>query len=127
MFKFSQWWKRSVRGGWAVAQGYAMHGAPPEKYMVKEHFSGWLWGAIIPLLSLVPAWFSHGWSLLLLLSYPMMVGKIYRYHLLCGDLHNHALIYAFWCMLSKIPQLIGQNQYWLTHLFRKQATIIECY
>ncbi len=28
MYKFSQWWKRSIRSGWAIAEGYAMHGAP---------------------------------------------------------------------------------------------------
>ena len=44
MHRFGQWWKRSVRGGWAVAEGAAMYGATPEQYMRKQSISGWLWG-----------------------------------------------------------------------------------
>ena len=47
MFHFRQWWKRSIRGGWAVAEGVANYGTPPEKYMVREHRSGWLCGLCI--------------------------------------------------------------------------------
>ena len=50
MTRFSQWWKRSIRGGWAVAEGYDRYGKAPEAYMVKEHKSGWLWGAIVPVV-----------------------------------------------------------------------------
>ncbi|MCP2732664.1 hypothetical protein NJ959_29980, partial [Symplocastrum sp. BBK-W-15] len=29
MMKFSQWWKRSIRSGWAIAEGVAIHGKSP--------------------------------------------------------------------------------------------------
>ncbi len=37
MNRFSQWWKRSVRAGYAFAEGAAIHGAPPVGHWVEEH------------------------------------------------------------------------------------------
>ncbi|WP_373478648.1 glycosyltransferase family 2 protein [Geminocystis sp.] len=125
MFKFSQWWKRSIRGGWAVAEGYFMHGKPPENYMKKEYFSGYLWGFIIPFLSIILIGITKGLSLFLLLVYLVLMFKIYRYRLNFGDNKEEAKLYAFWCVLSKFPQFIGQCQYLFKRLTKQQATIIE--
>jgi glycosyltransferase involved in cell wall biosynthesis len=125
MFKFSQWWKRSIRGGWAVGEGYFMHGKPPENYMKKEYLSGYLWGLIVPLLTFSLLWITKGLSLFLLMGYILLMFKIYRYRLNYGDNNQDAGLYAFWCVLSKFPQFIGQYKYWLTKLSKKQATIIE--
>ena len=126
IFKFSQWWKRSVRGGWAVAQGYAIYGQADEKYMKKEHFSGYLWGLILPLLlfALLPV--TRGWSSLLLFGYVLLGLKIYRYrHLNFSGEQEQPQLYAFWCVLSKFPQLVGQCQYWWKRWTKQTATLIE--
>jgi glycosyltransferase involved in cell wall biosynthesis len=126
MLKFSQWWKRSLRGGWAVAEGAAMHGHPPEQYMLRENFSGWLWGWWLPLAALTSIWLTSGFSLLLLLlGYLFLMGRIYRYRRHQGDLPAPARLYAFFCTLSKLPQVIGQAKYWLTRWRGQQATLIE--
>jgi glycosyltransferase involved in cell wall biosynthesis len=126
MYKFQQWWKRSVRGGWANAEGYALYGNAPEKYRKKEHFSGYLWGFIVPLLSLSLLWFTHGLSLLFCLGYILLFFKIYRYRLQkFNDTVDNARLYAFWCTFSKFPQFIGQCTYWWKRLRNKQATLIE--
>lgn len=125
MFKFSQWWKRSIRGGWAVAEGYFMYGKTPEKYMKKEYFSGYLWGLIVPFFALSLIFITKGLSLFLLLGYLLLIFKIYRYRLNYGDKKQDAKLYAFWCVLSKFPQFIGQFQYFLKKLAKQQATIIE--
>lgn len=125
IYKFSQWWQRSVRGGWAVAQGFDMYGKSSEKYMVKQHLSGWLWAAIIPLLSFGLAWFTNGFSLLLLFGYPFLIYKIYLYRLSIGNEFSDSFLYAFWCVFSKFPQLIGQNKYWIQRFLGFQGGIIE--
>lgn len=125
MYKFSQWWKRSIRGGWAIAEGYAMHGKPPENYMVKEHKSGYLWGFFIPFIAIVFAYFTKSLTLLLLLSYLLLFWKIYRYRINFGDSQENARLYAFYCVLSKFPQFIGQCQYWWKRINKQKATIIE--
>ena len=125
MTRFSQWWKRSIRGGWAVAEGKAMYGQPPESYMVKEDKSGWLWGATVPALAVGLAWPTHGLSLLLLLGYPVLGWKIYKYRYSQGDEARNARLYAFFCTISKLPQVLGQSRYWINRWRNKPATLIE--
>ncbi len=125
MSRFGQWWKRSIRGGWAVAEGKAMYGESTEAYMVKENKSGWLWGAIIPAVALALAWPTQGLSLLLLLGYLVLGWRIYKYRQGQGDLSENARTYAFFCTLSKFPQALGQGRYWLNRWRNKPATLIE--
>jgi cellulose synthase/poly-beta-1,6-N-acetylglucosamine synthase-like glycosyltransferase len=126
ILRFSQWWRRSVRGGWYVAEGFAMYGRAAEKYLQKEHTSGWLWGFILPGLSLALLWPTAGLSLLMGLGYVALGYKIYRYRLtMFHDLPDHARLYGFYCTLSKFPQMIGQAQYWLSRYRKQPATLIE--
>ncbi|MDJ0648919.1 MAG: glycosyltransferase [Xenococcaceae cyanobacterium MO_188.B19] len=125
MTKFAQWWKRSIRGGWAVAEGAAMYGSSPEKYKVKENMSGWLWGLILPLLAVVFIWWTFGSSLLLLLGYPVLIWRIYSYRRSLGDSTDDARVYASFCVLSKFPQVIGQSKYQITKWFGQQVKLIE--
>lgn len=125
MFRWSQWWKRSIRGGWAMAEGAAMHGALPERYLVKESLNRWMWGALVPLGTLGLAWFTSGLSLLVLLLYPVLVWRVYRYRRALGDSASDARLYAIFCILGKFPEAIGQIKYWLTRLQGKPATLIE--
>ena len=52
MTRFSQWWKRCSRAGFAFAQGAAMHGKPPERHWVRQVRSIEFWGIALPLLIL---------------------------------------------------------------------------
>ncbi len=125
MSKFSQWWKRSIRGGWAMAEGAAMHGHLPERYQVKESRSRWFWGLILPIAALGLAGFTYGLSLLAFLLYPVLMWKIYRYRLGLGDTAAEARLYAVFCVIAKLPEAIGQVNYWLNRWQGKQATLIE--
>ncbi|MEO0984958.1 MAG: glycosyltransferase [Cyanobacteria bacterium J06639_14] len=126
MSRFGQWWKRSVRGGWAIAEGYVLYGTPPQSYMVKEYKSGWLWGLLIPILPLALIPLTHGLSLILLGSYGILGWKIYRYRRqFYENTRYDAFLYAFYCAVSKIPQMVGQVRYWLNRLRGKQAILIE--
>lgn len=139
MTRFSQWWRRSIRGGWAVAEGYDRYGKAPEQYMVKEHKSGWLWGAIVPVVWLFLVLLTIGLipilpplaviiallSLLIPAGYGFLGWRIYQYRRRHGDRPSHARLYSVYCVLSKVPQAIGQGQYYLTRWQGKQATLIE--
>ena len=50
MTRFGQWWRRTLRAGYAFAQSAALHGAPPERLGVRESRSAWFWGFALPLL-----------------------------------------------------------------------------
>lgn len=125
MHQFSQWWKRSIRGGWAVAEGRALHGQPPENYMVREFKSGWLWGGLIPGLAIALLPFTRGFSLVLLLSYGLLYWRIYQARLTRGDSPRATRLYAYYCAISKLPQAWGQWNYHWTRWQGKQAQLIE--
>ena len=125
MLKFGQWWKRTVRGGWAMAAGAALHGATAERYRVKEFQSRWVWGLIVPILAFGLAPVTSGLSLLLLLGYGWQFWKVYQYRQQFHDSPADARLYAFFCVLGKFPEMLGQAQYWLTRWRGQQATLIE--
>ena len=126
MHRFGQWWKRSVRGGWAVAEGAAMYGNTDERYMKRERVSGWLWGLVAPMIAFSLAIASHGLTILVWLSgYLLLLLKIFYRQWQQGESLYNAWIYAFFCALSKIPQAIGQAKYWVNRWQAKPATLIE--
>ncbi len=125
MSEFRQWWKRSIRGGWAMAAWSDLHGAPPERYMVRENRKHWGWMLGLPLVAIGFAGLTSGLSLLMFFGYPLLGWKIYRYRLSRGDSAADARSYAGFCVLGKVPESIGRLNYWLTKLRGQQATLIE--
>ena len=122
--RFGQWWRRSLRSGHAYAEGAWLHGNSSERHRIKETKSILLWGLIIPLVILGTLLPSHGWSLILLLGYPIMVYKIYRY--LRSTLETKdALLYAINCVAIKFPQAQGLIQFYLNMLLGRQRTLVE--
>jgi GT2 family glycosyltransferase len=100
MTKFGQWWKRNVRAGHAFAEGFAMHGAPPENFRRKEVVSNYVWA--LPLM----------WIL-----WPLLWLKIYR--------SRPNTLYATFVTLSKLPQAVGQLTYIWNRLRGKRTRLIE--
>lgn len=123
--RFSQWWQRSLRSGHAYAEGAWLHGSSPERHRVKETKSILLWGLIIPLIVLGSLWLSKGWSLILLLGYPLMTYKIYRYLRTKGFKTKDALLYAVNCIIIKFPQVQGQIQFYINRLLGRRRTLVE--
>ena len=123
--RFSQWWQRSLRSGHAYAEGAWLHGNSPERHRIKEIKSILLWGLIVPLITLLTLLPSHGWSLTLLLGYPVITYKIYRYYQKRGFKSQEALLYAVNCLTIKFPQAQGLIQFYTNKLLGKQKTIIE--
>jgi GT2 family glycosyltransferase len=123
MTKFSQWWKRNQRAGYAYANGAWLHGKPPESHWVKENKSNWFWGLLLPLFVILGAPLTGGTTLVFLCAYPLSVYKIARTRR--GLDGRHPLLYAFFCMLSKFPQALGQLQFHWQRLTGQDAQLIE--
>lgn len=119
MTRVSQWWQRAVRGGWAYAEGAAMHGTAPERHKVRQTVSVWLWGLTIPLASVALAYPTRGWSLLAFVLYPLMIAKVFIRS------PHHGWAWALSCVLGKFPQMWGQCRYWFTRMCGRRATLIE--
>lgn len=124
--RFSQWWKRSVRGGHACVEGYLLHRHTPQSYWGRNVRSNWFWGLAFPAVVVLAAWPTMGLSFVLLLAYPAMALKIARYRMRAmGDPFGHALLYGVFIMLGKLPSVLGQIKYYLNRLRGRQTRIIE--
>ena len=120
--RFGQWWTRSVRAGFAFAEGARLHGAPPERHWVRETRSAWLWGAAIPLAAPLLALAVGPWGLALFALYPLQVLRL--------GLRGNAPARARWAralfiVLGKFAEVRGQIRWAWRHARRQPAALIE--
>lgn len=125
MTRFSQWWKRAVRCGYAFAEGAAMHGRSPERYCRREVSSTMAWGIWIPLIAVSLALMTRYWSLLILAVYPVLVLRACAWQRRRGYSLRDAILYGLSCVAAKFPQTVGCMRYHRARLAGKQNTLIE--
>ena len=119
--RFSQWWKRNVRGGHAYAERAYMHGKKSERHCVAESVRIWLWGLIIPISILIAALFKPLFIMLFLI-YPM---QIIRIAMRMGPTQRSNWSYAFFVMLGKFPEMQGQLKFVFSKFTKSNSKIIE--
>lgn len=124
MTKFSQWWRRSMRGGFAYALGMWMHGKS-HGHWVRESARIWMWALVIPLVVLCLAPISHGLSLIALLLYPVTGLRAAKWRRNRGDRWGVALLYGTFCVLGKWPELFGQIKFLLSRFSKSPDQLIE--
>ncbi len=125
MTRFGQWWRRAIRAGHCFAEGYALHGRPPERMFLKNNRSTLLSGVLVPVLSLGLAWPTRGASLLLLAWYPLLLARYALGNRRRGLSPADARLYAAVCLLAAFPQAIGQARYLRSRLRGRAERIIE--
>ena len=105
---FGQWWKRTVRSGHAYAHCYALHRGGNEKFCFTASLRIWLWALIIPLLIvLLVVFFDNSFGFLVVL-YPVSFFRIFINMNTRLDSWKDSALYAFFTVIGKWPQLIGQ-------------------
>jgi len=122
MTRFSQWWTRCVRTGYAYAEGVSLHGAPPERHWVRESRSSWFWGAALPLAVLVSLPLVGPAALLALLAYPL---QMLRLHVMGHGSPRQRALQATFLVVGKFAEAIGQVKFHLNRLAGRRATLIE--
>ncbi len=122
MRHFGQWWRRSQRSGYAFAQGADMHGAAPERHWVRESRSVWFWGLGIPLAALAGVIVWDAWGLMLLAAYPL---QIIRLSVRQGRSLRQNWWRAFFLVLGKFPEMLGQVRYQTHRHLGGEASLIE--
>ena len=125
MHHWRQWWRRSVRTGYAYAAGTWLHGRGPERFRVHECLSIWFWGLWLPLLAWGGALPTRGLSLLLLLGYPALALRIVRRMRQRGCSARDGLAYSLSCVVGKFPQLLGQGRFLRAQWSGQPASLIE--
>jgi hypothetical protein len=64
-------------------------------------------------------------TLLLLLGYLLLFVRVWRARRRLSDPARFARLYAFFCVLGKFPQTVGQLRYHLGRVFRRPRRLIE--
>jgi glycosyltransferase involved in cell wall biosynthesis len=122
MTRFSQWWRRSVRAGYAFARGAHLHGAPPERHFVWESRRAWLWGIWLPLACAIAGLAFGSWGWVLSLIYPSQTLRLMARN--PGPPRQRALL-ALFQVLARFPEGAGQIKFLCDRLRRRQTAIIE--
>jgi GT2 family glycosyltransferase len=120
MTRFGQWWRRGLRAGYAVGQSAHLYDVPPEYHPMRMWLGDWFWGLGLPLgvLGLAPWW--GGWSLALLLLYPLQIVRL----ALCGRWSRHENWWnAVFLVLSKFPRMLGQLKFLIHHYLGGQPRL----
>lgn len=120
--RFAQWWIRTLRSGYAYAEGAYLHGAPPERHRVKEYRRVWLWGLGIPVLTFGLTFWLGLWGLAMLLIYP---AQVIRLALRGTRSVKENWWQALFLVLGKFPEVSGQMSFFYNRLAGKTARLIE--
>ena len=122
MLHFSQWWKRTKRTGFAFAEGFALHGAPPANHYRQELRSMYIWALFIPALVALAALAISPWWLMALFVYPLQVVRI----ALRGRRGARVnLLYALFVVIGKVPQFHGNLRFHRDRLRSRKRRLIE--
>jgi GT2 family glycosyltransferase len=117
MTRFRQWWRRARRGGHAYAEGYALHGRPPERHKASELARALLWGGALPVASLAGAVLLGPWALLMLLAYPLQVLRLRS--------RGEDWARAVFLTLAKFPEAQGVVDYVFARMSGRRRGLIE--
>jgi GT2 family glycosyltransferase len=120
--RFAQWWRRNVRSGYAFATGRHAHGAPPERLWVWECRRALIWGIGIPLATFAGTVLLGPPALAVLLIYPMQfLRRIPRQPGPGSD----RVKFAFFEVLGRFAEGIGQLRFLLDRLLERRSQIVE--
>ena len=122
MTRFAQWWRRTMRGGYAFAEGTRLHGAPPERHWVRESRSAWLWGLVLPLLIVLAAITIDVRALWAFAVYPLQVARLFAKG--SGPLGQRAAR-AFFLVVGKFAEAAGQIRFTAHRLAGSRGRLIE--
>lgn len=123
--RFGQWWKRAVRAGHGHAEGAYRHGRGPERFWVRQTASALTWGALLWIAPLLLAWATGGWSLLILLAYPLQAWRLTLQERAKGRSWGDAEAYGVFIMIAKVAQAWGASKFAGNLLFGRRTRLIE--
>jgi cellulose synthase/poly-beta-1,6-N-acetylglucosamine synthase-like glycosyltransferase len=121
MKKFGQWWQRSLRGGYGFAQSMDFAGSS-ERLWRREARSAWLWGVGIPIATVIAVSTTGPGGLGLLAIYPLQIARL-------AWRERRSVRENWWrawfMVLGKFPEALGQAKYFAHRFLGEHSQIIE--
>ncbi len=125
MLRFSQWWRRARRSGYAYAHELWLHREDGHGYRRKETNRIWVWTVAVPVMASVVAVVVGPIGLSLLALYPLQVLRISISARKRVRSLRVALAYASFDLIGKWAQLSGQLVFYYKSVLGHQHTLIE--
>jgi glycosyltransferase involved in cell wall biosynthesis len=121
---FGQWWKRSIRNGYAYAEGAWLHAR--DRHWVKESLRIWFWGLFLPLLTIASLFPTKGLSILLfVIANTYLFYRVYNITHLKGFEQKDSILYGVFCVIDKYPMLYGQIKFHISRILKRSQPIME--
>jgi len=124
MTRFSQWWNRAKRAGYAYASSYNLHGKSTERFKLKEVISILIWALILPSIIFLLSLFYIGFLTGLLL-YPLQISRLAIKFMSLEKGWKVAMLYAGSIVLAKFPQLCGMVKFVFNKFKDVEGELIE--
>jgi len=121
MTRFSQWWVRTVRYGYGIAQLVRLHGRTSSPLWKRQFARSCFWGGFLPS-AVVLASLVHPTALLILAIYPMQICRI---AIASRSMSSTSWIYASYIVLAKFAEFQGVMKFYWIGLRRQSSRIIE--
>lgn len=124
MTKFTQWWGRAKRSGYAYANGCYLHGDSVERFNVKQTISVVAWALFLPLLIVLLAVYDVRFFGLIGL-YPLQVMRLSIKGKPALNTWWKSISYASSNVIGKFPQAMGMLSFVFNQMFNQRAKLIE--
>ena len=118
---FWQWWRRSLRTGYAAAALSRLHGGGPDRLRMRNVTSALAWGGVVPAIIAVGT-----------LCYPPLIAAITIYiiqilRIGLRDAHkgNDGLLYGMFLMLGKFAEFLGIIKFVVARIGGREQGLIE--
>lgn len=121
--KFSQWWRRTMRGGYAYAEGAYLHGDKPARHFLRQSRRILVWGWVLPVL-ITFACILRPVLIYAFLIYPLQVLRV-ALRDRSGMPFEDRLVKSLFFMLARFPEAIGQGRFWLNRFTHRSGKLIE--
>ena len=125
MTRLAQWWRRTVRTGYGLAEVARRGAASNDRTWTRTVRSNFFWALAVPLLALAAALVSSWLGIAALAGYPALALRIDRHRRRRGDSPADARLYAAFNALAKFPMALGQARYYRNHLLGRTQALIE--
>ncbi len=122
MYEFSQWWRRTLRGGYGNGQIVTLHRASPGRPRQHAWYRSWFWGLWLPLAVILLTMIFGLIGLAPLLLYGV---SFVRTYFRSPEVGGHHAGFAGLSILGKFAEMAGQIKFLRDRWFGRRATIIE--
>ena len=122
ILRFSEWWKRMIRGGYASAQSIFLYGNSQGRHQIRDSISVTAWAVLIPLIISIAAIAISPWCLILLAAYPIQLFRITK--TINRSLHEKTY-YAVFTLVAKFAGFQGLLRFAYDKIKNQPSTIIE--